>query len=357
MSTVKFNRVFFSANSHFVILFCSWLLDEQVIGLLGGNQPNGSSFMSEKPVKAEATTVELPNLIDTDDSNENQGGDDFISTVDPNVSSLAPSSPLVDDLFGDFNGSVESSIEQKNNDDPFADVSFHTNENKGQADDLFSGMTVGDKQSDSLTHGMGSISEPEAFDFFASESAQPNHEHISDLMSGLSVNENTSSTTPKTTSSTSKSESLLSDLNSQFSHQAPDNALHNMLNPQAVGFNANPMFPTGNLPYNMQPGIMLNHMYPSQPLNYNAMGSLLAQQQFLATMANFQHLSNVSMQDASVAQIAGNSDRMPMPDIFQSNFPTQTPTSTMISNTKKEDSKAFDFISVSGDIDLIYTSH
>ncbi|KAK4269342.1 hypothetical protein QN277_022511 [Acacia crassicarpa] len=318
----------------------------KVIGLLGGGQPNSSPFISEKSVKEEAATVtELPNLIDTDDSKENLGGDDFTkTTIDQNVANLAPSTPLVDDLFGDFNGSVESSIEQKNDDDPFADVSFHTNENKGQADDLFSGMTVGDKQSDSLTHGLGSISEPEAFDIFASKSTQANHDHISDLMSGLSVNENTSSTIQKTTSSTSQSESLLSGLNSQFSHQAPDHALGNMLNSQSVGFNANPMFPTGHFPYNVQPGIMLNHAYPSQPLNYSAMGSLLAQQQFLATMANFQHFSNVSMQDAGSAQIAGTSERMPMPDIFQPNFPNQAPTS-MISNSKKEDTKAFDFIS------------
>jgi len=50
---------------------------------------------------------------------------------------LAPSTSLVDDLFGNFSGSVEASIEQKNDEDPFADVSFHTDENKGHADDLF----------------------------------------------------------------------------------------------------------------------------------------------------------------------------------------------------------------------------
>ncbi|XP_054781272.1 protein MODIFIED TRANSPORT TO THE VACUOLE 1 [Prosopis cineraria] len=318
----------------------------KVIGLLGGDQPNSSPFISEKPVKAEAANVvELPNLIDTDDSDENLGGDNFTKTTDDqNVSNLAPSTPLVDDLFGDFNGSIESSIEQKNDDDPFADVSFHTNENKGQADDLFSGMTIGDKQSDNLIHGLESISEPETFDIFASDSTQASHEHVSDLMAGLSVNENTSSTKQKTISSVSQSESLLAGLNNQFGHQAPGHDSGNMLNSQAVGFNANPMFPTGHLPYNVQPGIMLSHTYPSQPLNYSAMGSLLAQQQFLATMANFQHLGNVSMQDAGVAQIAGTDGRMPMPDIFQSNFPTQTPTS-MISSSKKEDTKAFDFIS------------
>ncbi|KAF7843381.1 protein MODIFIED TRANSPORT TO THE VACUOLE 1-like [Senna tora] len=322
----------------------------KVLSLLGGDQPDSSAFISEKPVKAEApTAAELPNLIDTDDSNDFHGMDDAVkSTVDQNIPNLAPSTPLVDDLFGDFGGSVESSTEQKNDDDPFADVSFHTNtnENKGQADDLFSGMSVGDKQSESPSHGLGGISEPDSFDIFSSISPQGNNnnELVNDLMAGLSIGENKSSTKQKTTSPAVQAESLLSGLNNQVNLQAPDNALGSMLGSQSVGFNVNPMFPTGHLPYNVQPGFMLNHPYASQQLNYSAMGSLLAQQQFLATMANFQHLSNVSMQDAGVAQIAGTNGRSPIPDIFQANFPTQTPTS-MISTTKREDTKAFDFIS------------
>lgn len=291
-------------------------------------------------------------MIDTDDSNDYHGTDDATkSTIDQNISNLTSSTPLVDDLFGDFSGSVESSIEQKNDDDPFADVSFHTNEKKGDAEDLFSGMTVGDKQGDDLSHGLGSVRQPDSFDIFASESIQGNHnEFVSDLMSGLSIDENKSSTEQKTTSPAMQSESLLSGLNNQISHQAPDNALAGVLSSQAAGFNY-PMFSTGHLPYNVHPGIMLNHSYPSQPLNYSAMGSLLAQPQFLATMANFQHLSNVSMQDAGVAQGSGTNGRAAMPDIFQSNLPTQTPTS-MISSSKKEETKAFDFISVSVGIDI-----
>lgn len=320
-------------------------LDGQVLGLLGGGQPNSSTVNSEKTVKTEnATVAELPDLIDTGDSNDYHGTDDTLKgTSDQNIANLTSSTPLVDDLFGDFSASIGASQELKN-DDPFADVSFHTNENKEHADDLFSGMTVGsNKQGDHESHRQGNITEPQLFDIFASNSEQGNHkEPVSDLMAGLSMDENTSSTKQKGTSPSIHSESLFSGLNNHI----PDNTSGGMLSSQPMGFNVNPMFPTGPMPYNMQPGFMLNQPYSSQPLNYSAMGTLLAQQQFLATMANFQHLSNVNMQDDGVAQMAGPNGRSPLPDIFQPNFQTQTP-SSMINTSRKEETKAFDFISVS----------
>ncbi|KAG5026014.1 hypothetical protein AAZX31_08G200300 [Glycine max] len=315
----------------------------KVLGLLGGGQPNSSMINSEKAVKTEnATVAELPDLIDTGDSNDYHGNDDTLKgTSDQNIANLTSSTPLVDDLFGDFSGSIGASQEPKNG-DPFADVSFHTSENKEHADDLFSGMTVGsDKQGDLKSHRQGNITEPQLFDIFASNSEQGNHkEPVSDLMAGLSMDENTSSTKQKGTSPSIHSESLFSGLNNHI----PDNTSGGMLSSQPMGFNVNPMFPTGPMPYNMQPGFMLNQPYSSQPLNYSAMGTLLAQQQFLATMANFQHLSNVNMQDDGVAQMAGPNGRSPLPDIFQPNFQTQTP-SSMINTSRKEETKAFDFIS------------
>ncbi|KAG4400249.1 hypothetical protein AAZX31_07G016000 [Glycine max] len=317
----------------------------KVLGLLGGGQPNSSTVNSEKTVKTEnATVAELPDLIDTGDSNDYHGTDDTLKgTSDQNIANLTSSTPLVDDLFGDFSASIGASQELKN-DDPFADVSFHTNENKEHADDLFSGMTVGsNKQGDHESHRQGNITEPQLFDIFASNSEQGNHkEPVSDLMAGLSMDENTSSTKQKGTSPFMQSESLFSGLNNHI----PDNTSGGMLSSQPMGFNVNPMFPTGPMPYNIQPGFMLNQPYSSQPLNYGAMGTLLAQQQFLATMANFQHLSNVNMQDDGVAQMAGPNGRSPLPDIFQPNFQTQTP-SSMINTSRKEETKAFDFISVS----------
>ncbi|CAK8560228.1 unnamed protein product [Lathyrus sativus] len=263
----------------------------KVLGLLGGGQPNSSAINSEKVVKTER--AELPDLIDTGYSNDN--------------------------------------------------TTNTTGERKEQADDLFSGMTVGeDKQGDHESHKQGIQSDPQLFDIFGSSSKQGNHNgSVSDLIGGLSIDENTSTMKHKGTSSAVQSESLFSGLN----NHTPDNTLGGMLGSQPVGFNVNPMFPTGHLPYNMQPGVMLNQQYPSQPLNYGAMGTLLAQQQLLATMANFQHLNNVNMRDDGIAQMVGPNGNTPLPDIFQPNFASQTP-SSMINNSKKEDNtKAFDFIS------------
>ncbi|KAG4380778.1 hypothetical protein GLYMA_15G018300v4 [Glycine max] len=275
----------------------------KVLGLLGGNQLN-SAINSEKAVKTDSAAVaELPDLIDTGDLNDYHGtGDNTKSKNGQNIANLTPSTPpaLADDLFENFMNSGVASDELKN-DDPFADVSFHSNDNKEHAD-IFSSMTVGDDKLDHhVSHGLGNRNEPDS----------------DDLLAGLSIDENTSSTKQKATSPAMQSESLFSGLNNHVSHLGPDNGLGSMLGTQAVGFN---------------------------PLNYGAMGNLLAQQQFLATMANFQHLNNVNKNDGSTAQNAGSNGKTPLPDIFQSKFSTQTP-SSMISNSKKEETKAFDFIS------------
>ncbi|XP_057733494.1 protein MODIFIED TRANSPORT TO THE VACUOLE 1 [Arachis stenosperma] len=319
----------------------------RVLGLLGVGHSNSSGINSEKAVKTESTTaVELPDLIDTGDSNDNLEMENTTKNVlDQNIENFTSSRPpLVDDLFGDFSGSVGATNEPKNDDDPFAGVSFHTSEKKEHAADLFSGMEVGgDKPVDHGGRGQTSRSDPQPFDLFASNPEQTNHkEFVGDLIGGLSLEENTSSSNhkPSPPTTTMQSESLFSGLNSQV----PDNNLGGMLGSQTVGFNVNPMFPTGQLPYGVQPGMMLNHPYASQPFNYGAMGTLLAQQQLLATMANFQHLNNANMQNASAAQMTGPNGSTPLPDIFQPNFSNQPPTSLM-NNSKKEDTKAFDFIS------------
>ncbi|MED6118877.1 hypothetical protein PIB30_006666 [Stylosanthes scabra] len=321
----------------------------RVLGLLGGHT-NRSGINSEKAVKTEsaaAAAVALPDLIDTGDSNDNLEMDSTSKNVlDQNIENLTSSRPPIDDLLGDFSGSVGATNEPKNDDDPFAGVSFHTSEKKEHAADLFSGMDVGgDKLVDHGGLGQTNRSDPQPFDLFAPNPEQTNHkEFVGDLMGGLSLEENTSSANhkPSPPATTMQSESLFSGLNSQV----PDNDLggNGMLGSQTAGFNVNPMFPTGQLPYGVQPGMMLNHPYASQPFNYGAMGTLLAQQQLLATMANFQHLNNANMQNASAAQMAGPNGSSPLPDIFQPNFSNQTPTSLM-NNSKKEDTKAFDFIS------------
>ncbi|XP_028757291.1 protein MODIFIED TRANSPORT TO THE VACUOLE 1 [Neltuma alba] len=310
----------------------------KVLGLLGVDQPNSSATNSENPQKDESANVAgMPDLIDTGDPNDCYGKDDSTKgSNDHNVANFTSPTPLIDDIFGDFGGSVQES-EPKNEEDPFADVSFHTNENKEHADDLFSGMVVSDKQVDNV---LGNRSKPETFDILSSNSDQENHkEFVSGLMADLSIEENTSSTKQQLNSATT--------LNNHVSLHHPDNALGGILGSQANGYNVNPIIHSGHIPYGIQPGLMTNHMnqlYSTQSHNYGAIGNLLAQQQFLATMANFQHVNNVNMHGASVAQIGGAEGTKPLPDLFQSNFASQAP-SSVIKNSKKEETKAFDFIS------------
>ncbi|KAL2332345.1 hypothetical protein Fmac_019926 [Flemingia macrophylla] len=316
----------------------------KVLSLLGGGELNGA-INSEKAVKTDSAAAdELPNLIDTGDLNDYHGtGGTIKSTNDQNIANLSPSTPLAlaDDLF------VNCNYELKNDDDPFADVSFHSNDNKEHVD-IFSRMTVDDdKIGHHVSHGPGNRSKPEtdSIDAFASNSRHENNgEFVDDLFAGLSIGENTSSTKQKATSSAMQYESLFSGLNNHVSHLGPDNGLGSMLGSQAVGFNVNSIVPPGHPTYTTQPGVMLNQPYSSQPLNYGAMGNLLAQQQFLATMANFQHLNNINKHDGSTAQGTEPNGRTPLPDIFQSKFSTQTP-SSMVNSSKKEETKAFDFIS------------
>ncbi|KAK7325159.1 hypothetical protein VNO77_29283 [Canavalia gladiata] len=312
---------YFSENSD-VVLRCSEFPQaslrekaNKVLGLLGGGQLNSNAINSEKDGKTESAPIaELPDLIDAGDANHYHGTDDTTKSInDQNIANWTPSGVASNEL--------------KNDDDPFTDVSFHSNENKEHADDIFSGMTVGDnKQGCHVSHGLGNRSEPEGIDIFASNSRHGNNkEFVGDLFAGLSIDENTSSTKQKATSHVMQSESLFSGLSNHVSHPGLDNGLGSMLGSQSVGFNVNPMFPSGHLPYTMQPGIMLNQSYSSQP-------------------HNFQQLNNVNKQDGRIAQIAGPNGRTPLPDIFQSKFSTQTP-SSMINSSKKEETKAFDFIS------------
>ncbi|KAK9266805.1 hypothetical protein L1049_025278 [Liquidambar formosana] len=324
----------------------------KVLSLLNGEQTGSMGIHPEKPVMAETTTaVQMPDLIDTGDPDEYFGTEDSIKkSSDQNIANLMTSTiPLVDDLFGDSLGVSVSTSEQKTDDDPFADVSFHASEGREHVDDLFSGMTVDDKTSANVVANKDG---PEIFDIFGSGSdllqAQENQkEDVHDLMAGLSINENVSKIKQKGTSPGALSETIFSDSNIRPSHQASNDALNNILGSQAAGINANATFPMGSMLYNMPPGFMYNQAFPSQPINYSAMGNLLAQQQFLATMANFQHLGNLSSQNAGGVHTAGTMEggfSSPLPDVFNPNFPTQTPT-TMMNNSKKEETKAFDFIS------------
>lgn len=303
---------------------------------------------SDRSVKAEtATVVHMPDLIDTGDPEDYSGTDNFKKNPsDQNIANLtAPSTPLIDDLFGDSPGAGIS--EQKRDDDPFADVSFHTGEGREQVDDLFSGMTVDDKPGVTENLAAADKSGPEPFDIFGSQSEilqKQEHQNnsVNDLMAGLSINDN--QVTQKEAFSGVPSESISSNSSSN-PNQVSSDVLGSLLGSQTAGMNANPMFPFGAVPYSIPAGMMFNPSITSQPINYSAVGNFFAQQQFLATMSNFQHLGDLNAQNAGVSHVVGNGGTA-LPDIFQSNFPNQAPTSTM-NSSKKEDTRAFDFISVS----------
>lgn len=321
----------------------------KVLSLLGGEQAGGLVSGSERSVKAETTTVvQMPDLIDTADPEDYTGTNNYATNPsDQNISNPStPSTPLIDDLFTDSLGTGASSSEQKNVDDPFADVLFHTSEDKGYVEDLFSGMTVDSKPVASANLLVADKSGSEPFDIFGSHSEilpkQENQKNnFNDLMAGLSINED--QLKPEGSSSGVPSESIFLDSSSNPSKQLSSDALRSLVGSQTAGMNANP-FPFGTMPYNIPPGMMLNPSIISQPINYSAMGNLFAQQQFLAAMSNLQHIGNLNAHNSGVANLVGENGGSPLPDIFQSNFSTQASMPAM-NNSKKEDTRAFDFIS------------
>lgn len=322
----------------------------KVLSLLGGEQAGGLVSGSERSVKAETTTVvQMPDLIDTADPEDHSETNNYATNPsDQNISNLSTSStPLIDDLFTDSLGTGANNSEQKNADDPFADVLFHTSEGKEHVEDLFSGMTVDSKPvaSGNLLAADKSGSEPFDDIFGSHTEILPKQENqknnFNDLMAGFSINED--QLKPEGSSAGVPSESIFSDSSSNPSQQLSSDALSSLLGSQSAGMNANP-FPFGTMPYNIPAGMTLNPSIASQPMNYSAMGNLFAQQQFLAAMSNLQHIGNLNVHNSGAANLVGGNGGSPLPDIFQPNFPTQA-SMPALNNSKKEDTRAFDFIS------------
>ncbi|RVW72803.1 VHS domain-containing protein [Vitis vinifera] len=200
-----------------------------VLSLLGGEQTGSTMSPPEKPLKTETVpAVQMPDLIDTGGPDDYYGAEDSIKTQsDQSVPNLTTStSPLIDDLFGDGLGVSENTGEQKNDDDPFADVSFLSGEAREQVDDLFSGMTVDDKVGANEIPKAATSNEPELFDIFGSNAELPqeqeNHKKdVNDLMAGLSINGNVSNTTQKGMLPGALSESVFSDSNSYSPSKSP----------------------------------------------------------------------------------------------------------------------------------------
>ncbi|XWS20246.1 hypothetical protein CRYUN_Cryun31cG0083800 [Craigia yunnanensis] len=321
----------------------------KVLFLLNGEQIGGLTSHSEKSLKAETSPVQMPDLIDTGDQDDYNGLDNSTKNQhDQNTANLT-AIPLIDDLFGDGLDAGLSTREQKKDDNPFADVSFDTGESRENVDDLFSGMTIDDK---SVVNGnyMKANKISELIDIIGNNSEAPfepeNQKNVvNDIVAGLSKNENPSNLKQKGISSEAHPENIFAEINTHSSYQTSNDALSGILGSQATGMNANPVFPLGTMPYAIPPGIILNPAFSSQPMNYGAMGSFFAQQQLLATMSNLQHFGNLNAQNVSINHVSnGSNGGSSLPDIFQSNFPTQMP-SSMMNSSKKEDTRAFDFIS------------
>ncbi|KAF2301185.1 hypothetical protein GH714_020716 [Hevea brasiliensis] len=235
----------------------------KVLSLLGGERAGPFMGNSEKSVKDETASVQMPDLIDTGDSNDFfETNDSIKEPIDEKTANLTmPTTNLIDDLFGD-----------------------------SYDDDLFSGMTVDSKPGTNENHMPTNKNGTEPFDIFGSNAELTQEQgnckmDVNDLMAGMSINE--------------------------------------------------------NVPKMNQPGTT------SVPVNYGGMGNFLAHQQFLATMSNFQHLSNLNAQNPGVSNVLGANGggySSAFPDIFQSNYPNQAPSSLM-NNSKKEETRAFDFIS------------
>ncbi|KAL8473315.1 hypothetical protein ACS0TY_029554 [Phlomoides rotata] len=335
---------YFSDNRELVVQCCespqASLREKanKVLSLLG----EGINHV-EKSAKMPEPSM-MPDLLDTSDSHDLLGVEESKkSESEPRITNLPFTAPLVDDLFGGSVGGGDGINEKKVDDDPFADVSFHSSHNKDLGSDIFSGTAV-DKSGFTEAH-IAAKTEPEPFDFFNSSSVV-SQEHgnpgrdVNDLMGSLSINENDPFKN-QNVSSVSKGPELVNSTSSV--HQ--ENNIHNsILNrefaSQAAGMNATPMFPLGAMGYNFPPGLMFNPAISAHQMN--AMGSLLAQPQFLAAMSNFQQLGNLQSNFNPAGSNGGNSSALP--DIFNPGVAIQPPTSLM-NDSKREESRAFDFIS------------
>ncbi|KAK9142101.1 hypothetical protein Syun_011501 [Stephania yunnanensis] len=325
----------------------------KVLGLINGGDATGTPNLqdNQSSVKTETNVVvQLPDLIDTGDSDDYNGHEELTkSQSDVLGGSLVADTPVANDLFGDSLISDISSHEIKS-EDPFAGVSFHTTENSERADDLFSGLNVDNKQQGNLAAGKNGS---ELFDIFGSSSdvmQEPTGDdgNLQDLMAGMSINQNNSYSNQQGAFSLPLSQAT-SGMSTQASGQMSSDALNGAISSQIAGMNPNVMFPLGPMQYNVAPGMMLNQTFATNPINYGAMGSFFTQQQLLAAMSNLQAIGNLSAQpSANLGLVEGNSIEggyaSALPDIFNPNMPVQTHSTTMASS-KKEDTKAFDFIS------------
>ncbi|XP_047963913.1 protein MODIFIED TRANSPORT TO THE VACUOLE 1-like [Salvia hispanica] len=319
----------------------------KVLSLLGGEQNGSGTNHFKQSTKIHQPSM-IPDMINTDDPDDLLGMEDPQKAAsEPKVTNAPPSvAPLINDLLGDNFDNRESTNNLNFDDDPFADVSFHTSQDNDRVTDLFSGMAL-DMSGASEARIAAHKNESEPFNLLNSSSEVlmeqgTSSEYATNLMDGMPVNGNDSSA-KKNASSDDTGSNILGSVSSA-DNKSPNVALNNAFPLQASEMNVNAMFPMGAMAYNIPSGFGFNPAFASQPMNYSAMGSHFAQQQFLAAMSNLHQLGNLQSSTTinSPGSVGGNA--APLPDIFNPGIATQPPTSLM-NGSKREDTKAFDFIS------------
>lgn len=317
----------------------------KVLSLLDGDQVSGTVYQAE-PSSAKTMPVEpvhMPDLIDTGDPDDINIESSVEKHTNHNIGNPISSGSLVDDLFGDGPAVGLNGSENRSEDDPFADVSFHVTEEK-QHDDIFCGLTVDDKSGeDEKIIGEKSV----LVDIFSSNSdllqeAATNNTNMHDLMADLSLNGTVQEKKQASSGVPFMGASFVDGINQ--SSQIPVSQSNQIPTIGALngGLGSNSFFPLASMQYSMPPNMMFNPAFATQPMNYGAMGAFIAQQQLL-----FQNIG--SLNAAGYGHAVGNAmdggHSSPLPDVFQlSNNPVQSNTA-VLTNSKKEDTKAFDFIS------------
>ncbi|KAJ8501063.1 hypothetical protein OPV22_011615 [Ensete ventricosum] len=193
-----FNTVSYFTENKDSVVKCSELpqasLREKaikVLSLLDGEQTPGLRGEPSNGKVKPAPVVQMPDLIDTGELDDYGSRDSMEKQHEQCAAKLKPSGSFVDDLF-ESDSIADLSTTDKNQDDPFADVSFHVTVDKEQ-NDLFSGLTVDDKKSD-IALNFPEIKNPDLLDVFGANSEQLEEEagkvrsNVQNLMAGLTLN-------------------------------------------------------------------------------------------------------------------------------------------------------------------------
>ncbi|KAG1335049.1 VHS domain-containing protein [Cocos nucifera] len=316
----------------------------KVLSLLDGEQTNGARNAGEPSdaKAAPAPIVQMPDLIDTGDPDDHGNEASTQKQGDQSTGNLTLPTPLVDGLFESDLISGLSTTEGKNEDDPFADVSFHVTEDK-EHDDLFSGLTVDDKKSN-IELNVLADNESELLDVLGVNSGQllqdtgADKRNVNDLMAGLTLNgmaQDNKQPGPAGASGGAFPGVAFLDGSSQAGQLPTRGAFTGILGSDTLHAQA-PM------QHGMPPNIMFNPAFAAQPMNYGAMGSFIAQQQLL-----FQNLGNLGSGFGHVAGNANGGYSSALPDIFQLSNNSVQSHGPIMNSSKKEETKAFDFISMS----------